>query len=680
MDAYKLTDPNLSPFINSAGAMWLASEITDLGNGTSTIGTTPYTSVGGQPLCAGTKFYNQPIGSGLACSSFFIAPDMVATANHCLTWWGWSWNNWRIILDYANASGPNSYSTYVANTKIYRPTAVVASNATDDWAVLQVTPPLEDWRRTFPLDPSGPWTPYQGEPISSSVATLGYGGGLPLKYIPNGSAWTWGTASFQTDLDVFGGNSGGPVFDTATSMTLGIAVSDYDDDYLFDPTANCLRTATYPDDHSPQNSVQSAYAQPIANLVAPAGSPIEPTWRSAKYLSEGPAAVVLTSGDEYVFGGDYYTLAYKHRDTPTSWSAWTTVPGGYTLSSQPVAVEGYNDIWLFGHYRGKLMYNHRYTNGTWSNWIPIATPAPLAQPPAAFSFDVPGANGLTTRIIVVAIVGTDGVGQTFNLTYQIQNGINTLPYMPGYIQSGSQVVPWTAGPFALVSGTPGAIAGFGTTDDGSGLMTNPTVVGGSNTLACARATLSGRPAPTRRCPSPGPAARSRSLPTSPCRARKASRCPAAPNTSSRAAWTTRTWCRPAADRPGRGAPGAHLAAQLRHAGHHQVARDLVDVHPGRQSPGRDQIGEGAPPPYGLRPRFARRPTPCSIGTCGRRARTLGPYLKEVVQRGRVDELAQEEHAPASGAEQVDHVWRNGPRTVSPTMSNSTIATSGSVVS
>ena len=29
---------------------------------------------------------------------------------------------------------------------------------------------------------------------------------------------------------------------------------------------------------------------------------------------------------------------------------------------------------------------------------------------------------------------------------------------------------------------------------------------------------------------------------------------------------------------------------------------------------------------------------------------LGAYLKELVQRGRVDELAQEEHTPASGPE------------------------------
>jgi len=38
----------------------------------------------------------------------------------------------------------------------------------------------------------------------------------------------------------------------------------------------------------------------------------------------------------------------------------------------------------------------------------------------------------------------------------------------------------------------------------------------------------------------------------------------------------------------------------------------------------------------------------------RRIQTLGTYLKELDQRGRVDELAQEEHAPASGAEQADH--------------------------
>jgi V8-like Glu-specific endopeptidase len=492
VDAYKLTDPNLSPFIGSTASMWLANQISDQGNGTTTISNYYYTSALGQPLCAGTKFYNQPVGAGLACTAFFIAPDMVATADHCLTHWGWSWSDWRLIVDFANASGPNSWSNIVPNKKIYRPTAVVAENANDDWAVMQVTPPLENWRPTYPLSAAGAPTTYQFSTISSSVAALGYGNGLPLKYSANASAWTFGDTYFLSDLDIFQGNSGSPVFDTATSMTLGIVTADYDDDYVYDSTNHCNREASYPNDRSPQNSIISPYVQPIANLVAPAGNPIEPSWRTAKHLADGPAAVVLSSGDEYVFGIDASVVSYKHRDTATSWSAWAPVPGAYTLSSQPVAVEGYNDIWLFGEYQGQLMYNHRYTNNTWSNWVPMSTPAPLARPPAAFTFDTPGANGLTTREIVLAIVGTDGVGRMIDIPVQIQGGTATLPaYMPGSIQNGKQVVPWTSGGFALISGTPGAVTGFGTTDVASGLMTVPTVVNGSNVLACVRAVVNG---------------------------------------------------------------------------------------------------------------------------------------------------------------------------------------------
>jgi hypothetical protein len=490
VEASSLTDPNLSPFTSSTGAMWLANQIQDNGNGTSTITGAPYKTYAGLPICAGTKFYGQPVGTGLACTAYFIAPDLVATADHCLTHWGWSWNNWKIILDYTKSVANNGPAT-ISNSKIYTPVALYAENTGtfDDWAVLQVTPPLEDWRATYPLSAAGPPTTAQFTTIASSVGALGFGAGLPLKYSPNASAWTFASNYFLADLDILDGNSGSPIFDTATSTTLGTLIGDYDQDYVFDSTANCYRVASYPDDHSPQNSITASYVQPIANLIAPAGGPIEPTWRGAKHLSEGPAAVALTNGNEYVFGGDYFSLAYKHRDTQSSWSAWTAVPGFKTLSSQPVAVEGYNDFWLFGHYNGALMYNYRSATGSWTNWVPITTPAPLAQPPAVFSFDTPGANGLVTREIVVAMVGTDGVGRMFNITYQITGSTVSLSYLPGSMQNGSLVVPWQSGAFALVTGTPGPLTGFGTTDDATGIATIPTMVNGGQVLACARASV-----------------------------------------------------------------------------------------------------------------------------------------------------------------------------------------------
>jgi hypothetical protein len=494
VESGQLTDPNL-PFAAATGAMWLASLIHDNGYGTSRITTTPYTSNAGQPLCTDTKFYNQPVGNGLGCTAFFIAPDMVATANHCLSHWGWSWNNWRIVLDWANSPS----TSFVPTSHIYNPIALVATGANpqDDWAVLQVTPPLEDTRATLPLSPTIS-TLEQFQTFSTSVATLGYGNGLPLKYSPNGSAYTFGGNDyFLTDLDIFPGNSGSPVFDTATSMTLGVLYGDFGDDYVLDTTANCYRLATYPDDHYLVDSETITWAQPIANLVAPAGAPIEPTWRGAMHLNEGPAAVALTNGNEYVFGAGNNSLMYKQRNTQTTWSPWTLTTGGY-ISTQPAAVEGFNDIWMFTTYQGNLMYAYRTTGGSWSKWAPITTPSPLVLPPAAFSFDTPGPNGMTTRVIVVAMVGYDGVGRMFNLTYQFTGSTFNYAYVPGGTLMGSQISPpWQSGAFALVSGTPGVVTGFGTTDDASGIATIPTVVSGAKVLACARATLSGPNAPNQ---------------------------------------------------------------------------------------------------------------------------------------------------------------------------------------
>ena len=79
----------------------------------------------------------------------------------------------------------------------------------------------------------------------------------------------------------------------------------------------------------------------------------------------------------------------------------------------------------------------------------------------------------------------------FNITYQITGSTVSLSYLPGTMQSGSMVVPWESGAFALVSGTLGPLTGFGTTDDASGIATIPTVVNGSPALACARAVVNG---------------------------------------------------------------------------------------------------------------------------------------------------------------------------------------------
>src|SRR5262245_51601706 len=289
IEASQVTDPNLSKFKYSTAAMWRGTGVVDNGDGTSTVGTIPYNTFFGQPLCPGTKFADQPVGVGLACTAFLVAPDMVATANHCLNWWGWPWDSWKFVFDYTYP-----VSTWITNTRIFRPTTLLLSDSARDIALLQLDRSVPEWRTTYPLDPAGAPPIFQFTRFIDSVAAFGHGAGLALKYSPNtgpyAGAYAFSDNQFLSYLDVLEGNSGSPVFDTATSLVRGIVSGQYVDDYVQDP-AGCLRLVSYsPAQYPFQNGLETSYVQPIANLIAPAGSPIEPTYRSAKTLAYAPSS------------------------------------------------------------------------------------------------------------------------------------------------------------------------------------------------------------------------------------------------------------------------------------------------------------------------------------------------------------------------------------------------------
>ena len=73
---------------------------------------------------------------------------------------------------------------------------------------------------------------------------IGHPVGLPLKISAGASVRDASKVGyFVADLDTFGGNSGSPVFNTATKLIEGILVRG-DDDFLASP-AGCTTMATY---------------------------------------------------------------------------------------------------------------------------------------------------------------------------------------------------------------------------------------------------------------------------------------------------------------------------------------------------------------------------------------------------------------------------------------------------
>ena len=80
VDIFAVTDAALLQDADCLVALFDAADVTDNGDGTSTVATSNFGT--SRNLCAGEPFRDQPIGA--FCSGFLVAPDLVATAGHCV--------------------------------------------------------------------------------------------------------------------------------------------------------------------------------------------------------------------------------------------------------------------------------------------------------------------------------------------------------------------------------------------------------------------------------------------------------------------------------------------------------------------------------------------------------------------------------------------------------------------
>lgn len=171
----------------------------------------------GAPLCATERFREQPAPG--FCSGFLIAPDLVATAGHCVNM-GHTCEDIRFVFGYAyKQSAREDDVRRVTSENLYRCDAVVghvydrdAATVEDltskeywsDWAVVRLDRPVVG-REPLPLRRSGK------PAVGASVTTVGYPGGIPAKATSGRIVGAARELYFNTDLDIYGGNSGGVV-------------------------------------------------------------------------------------------------------------------------------------------------------------------------------------------------------------------------------------------------------------------------------------------------------------------------------------------------------------------------------------------------------------------------------------------------------------------------------------
>ncbi|MEZ4458166.1 MAG: serine protease [bacterium] len=180
----------------------------------------------GGPLCSSERFLSQPAPG--FCSAFLIAPDLVATAGHCV--------NRDVPVHEANYVFGFGYETIgstvttLPRNNVYQGKTVVGhifdqgelnlqdtlnGEMWEDWAVVQLDRPVTG--RT-------PVSLREAAVVSGELATaIGHPSGLPTKVTPGTVVDASKSKFYNTDLDIYQGNSGSLVADQ-NGEAIGIVI------------------------------------------------------------------------------------------------------------------------------------------------------------------------------------------------------------------------------------------------------------------------------------------------------------------------------------------------------------------------------------------------------------------------------------------------------------------------
>jgi hypothetical protein len=215
-EAYEITNSRIKENINSVVALIRKNDISDNGDGKSTIRTRIFGVA--RNLCENEKFYNQPIAP--FCSGFLVSKDLIATAAHCVENQE-DLKSIRFVFGF-RMKNQNEGPTVIDNSDIYEGESIVNRILDDngsDWAVIKLKNQVVNDHKPVVLRRNGKISG------NESVYVIGHPVGLPTKFADGANVRNNTNESFFVcNLDTYGGNSGSPVFNSSTHELEGILV------------------------------------------------------------------------------------------------------------------------------------------------------------------------------------------------------------------------------------------------------------------------------------------------------------------------------------------------------------------------------------------------------------------------------------------------------------------------
>ncbi len=237
IEVWQETDARLRAVAEAACVVVFASELTNNGDGTYTLHTTPYTTGGWSSLCPDEPFYGQPtIGF---CSGFLVGEDLVTTAGHCVS--PGEADEVAFVFGFQINQQGGSAPAVVPEEYVYFGTTALSSTVSGglDHAVIRLDRPVTG---ISPVPLARDNNLAEGEPL----ALIGHPATIPKKIAagavvknPDAHAY-W----FQANLDAYGGNSGSMVVNLNTYEVEGILVRGAPD---YNTSGGCARTNYVPD-------------------------------------------------------------------------------------------------------------------------------------------------------------------------------------------------------------------------------------------------------------------------------------------------------------------------------------------------------------------------------------------------------------------------------------------------